>query len=632
MLTLFRNLVRSKAALVVIGLLIVSLSVFGITDIFGIGSGSGLVSAGSRSVEVTELDREIDFQLDQMNQQGGSLTRQDIADSGQIPALLNMMGGRIAMAEHLDRLGLSVGKDAVIDQLRESPVFKSQVHGGFDNDLFQQYLANRRQSENAYRQRLEDDLTAFAVGRAFGSALRVPDGIAQLNAVYRGETRGVAYMVLSPDQVTDLPEEPTEEEIREYYNSQQQFLIQPERRSFSVIAVRPADFIHKANVTDEEILNDYEAQITRFSGPESRSYEALSFTSEEVARRALGRILGGEDVSGVRTGLNGQQLPQQTGTRTELQPSELATSVFQSVPDLWSGPVQMLNGQWVLFRVTEVIPGEPVPLEEVRDLLISEIAEYKSRQLYEDSFEEIDDFVGSDVTLEDVAELIGSPVYTYPPVDRNGRTEDGLLIRSLSSIEGAIDYGFDLYPDETGFRQDAGDVQYIMRLDGEVASYLPEFEDVRDDLKAQMMASGEQASVGTLAEEISDRIRDGGFISVEAEQLGLEVMRTPQPVSRTSGRQAGFSEDALARIFAAKLDEPVIAPVRGGLMIGVVESVNVPPGDQLATMVPLARTQISTILEREFEQGLFDEAMESVELNENAAAINAYIESNQSPE
>ena len=49
-------------------------------------------------------------------------------------------------------------------------------------------------------------------------------------------------------------------------------------------------------------------------------------------------------------------------------------------------------------------------------------------------------------------------------------------------------------------------------------------------------------------------------------------------------------------------------------------------------MVPLARSQISTVLEREFEQGLFDEAMEAVELNENAAAINAYIESNQSPE
>ena len=292
----------------------------------------------------------------------------------------------------------------------------------------------------------------------------------------------------------------------------------------------------------------------------------------------------------------------------------------------------MLSGQWVLFRVTDVIPGEPVPLEQVRDILISEIADYKSRQLYEESFEEIDDFVGSDVSLEDVAELIGSPVYTYPPIDRNGRTEDGLTIRSLTSIDGAIDYGFDLYPDETGFRQDAGDVQYIMRLDGEVASYLPEFEDVRDDLKTQMMLTGEQAAVGNLAEEISERIRDGGFISVEAEQLGLEVIRTPQPVSRTTGRQAGFSDDALARIFAAKLDEPVIAPVRGGLMIGVVESINIPPGDQLATMVPLARSQISTVLEREFEQGLFDEAMEAVELNENAAAINAYIESNQSPE
>ena len=103
MLTVFRNLIRSKVALVLIGLLILSLAVWGITDIFKPGLGASLVKAGNRTVEVTDVDRYANNFVRSQQNQGNDVTKQDLVQSGRLDQIINLLADRQLTAAYLRR-------------------------------------------------------------------------------------------------------------------------------------------------------------------------------------------------------------------------------------------------------------------------------------------------------------------------------------------------------------------------------------------------------------------------------------------------------------------------------------------------------------------------------------------------
>lgn len=629
MLTLFRNLLRSKVALVIIGLLIIAMASFGINDIFTPNLGSSLAAVGNRTVETRDIDREADLQLDRINQNGGSYTRQDLAAAGQLQGLVYQLANRNVQVEYLSRNGIRAADQAVIDVVRQNDIFRSDIHGGFDRDRYGRFLANRGQTETEFTQWLQDDLTLLSLSDGLASSVQAPQGLTELLAIFSEERRRIAYIVM---QAEDLPESvgpPTEEELRTFYDNQTAMMLQPERRGFSVIAVRPEDFTHQVVVSDEELENEYLAQQSRFTSAGTRTYEQYSFADEAVARQALGRLLGGDDSETVVSTFNGRAIPAQTSLRSAIANFELAAAIFDTPVNVWNGPIQGSDGQWVIVRATEEIPGETTPLEEVTEVLSAEITEYKASRLYADAFDVIDDAVGSGGTIHEIAEMVQSPVYTFPPVDEQGFTRQGRRVGALQDIEGALELGFQLYPDEMSFREDGGDTQYIIRLDETVASYLPEFEEMRDELYEVVFAQKRQTAVTEYAEAMMARINDGAFLNAEAQELGLSVDRPPMALARSSGPQIGFPQEVMARIFGSDLDQAFSIPLQRGYFIGVVEAIEIPQNDQLASATAPVRSGLNQVIAGEFEQAVFDVARENVTVQINDAAISTYLDQYQ---
>ena len=629
MLTLFRNMLRSKVALVIIGILIIAMASFGITDIFTPNLGSSLAAVGNRTVETRDLDREADFQLDRVNQNGGSYTRQDLAASGQLQGLIYQLVNRNVQASYLNRLGLSASERQVIDVVRQNDIFRSDIHGGFDRERYNRFLSQRGQTESQFTQWLNDDLTFMSLTGGLSSSIEPPNGLAELLTMFSEERRRIAYLVVQSIDLPDPVEPPTEDELRSFYDERIGMMLQPERRGFSVIAVRAEDFIHQVEITQEELENEYLAQQTRFSGPSERTFEQIVFSTEAAARQALGRLLGGESTEDVLAAINGQQLPSQTRTESEVTNPELSSAVFGSPRDVWAGPVFLNNGQWAVVRVTEEVAGEATPLEEVADVLRTEITEYKASRLFADSIDAIDDAVGSGGTLDEVAQMIGSPLYTFPPVDERGFTREGMRVGALIDIDGALDLGFQLYEDETSFREDGGDTQYIIRLDETVQSYLPEFEEMREELYAIVFEQKRQTVVSDYVGGMMQRINDGAFLNAEASALELTVERPPVALERTSGPQIGFPNEVMARIFGSSLDQPFSLPLQRGVFIGVVEAIEIPQGDDLASQRPATDSALTQVISSEFDQAVFDVARETVQPRLNDSAIATYLEQYQ---
>ena len=633
MLTIFRNMLRSKLAIILIGLLILSLSVWGLSDIFSPKLGNSLVKIGSRTVEASDVNRIADSQLDRINENGTTYTRQDLADAGQLNGIVGALANREIVAAYFEKLELSASQEAIRDQIRQNPNFRSEINGGFDLALYQRFLSNRRMSENAFIQSMADDLTIVSMNDGLYGALKAPKALTDLISVSEAEARRVAYMIITPDKLSETVPAPSDEEIQTFYNEQQAALTQPERRGFSVIAITPQDFIHQVNVTEEELRNDYEAQIRRFSSAPSRTFQTMITPSESDARGALGRLQGGDEMAAVTSRFNASLLPVETSLQGNVPSPVLAAAIFSAPIGLWTGPVSLPDGRWALVNVSTETNGDPIPFDQVETTIREEMIQLKAERMYSSSLDDIDDAVGSGATLEELADIIGSPIYTYPPVDKAGRTEDGSTLSYLTQIDGAIGYGFQLFPDETSFRQDAGETQFIIHLNEVIAPLVSPLDEIKDELSQLIQARKTQVALTDFGNSIVSRISDGGaFLTTEAEALGVEVTRPPEALRKDSAQSSGFSREALIRVFASDLDKPFIVPLKNGLFVGVVEAIEIPQGQALDALRASADVEVTASLQSDIEQGLLSLAQQNIEYQMNPVAIDAYIKDNQSPQ
>lgn len=643
MLTLFRDLVRSKVALVIIGLLILSLALFGVPDFFGSllnkNLGTSLMRADSRRLEASDVERFANnvIQNDRRNAQAEAaqtgneprqvLTKQDLAASGQLSQMINLLSDMEIRGAYVDKLGVGASKQEIADWIRDVDALQNEITSGFDRERYAQFIQQRGfETERQFEDTLMTELSFDNVRAGLNAALQPPTGMADLWSIFQSETRNIAYFTFSVDDLPEAVERPTDEEILTFYNERQQDLTEPERRQFSVIAITPQDFTHKVTVSDEDVRNEYEAQIFKYSGPASRTYSLLYFDTPEAAQTALGLLVVGEPVEDV----GGVLVANLSAVEGSVAGPDYQAQIFASPIDLWNGVIEMSDGRYALIKVAEEIPGEKQPFEEVEANVRAELIAARAERLFDRSIDDIDDAVGAGFTLEEMADIVGSPVYTYPPVDQRGVTKDGLPIINLMMMQDALSYGFQLYPEETGDRREAPKMHYIMRLDRIVEPTIPSLEDIREDLGEALYIRKQNEALNDYADAALLRIQSGeSSITTEAMKLNKEVTRPAEAISRTRGQAQGFSQTALNQIFNAALDQPFTAPLQRGILLGVVEDIQIPQGDELVALRSASDTDVLPSLAADMEQGFSLLAQQNVDVDLNAPMIDAYLEQYQ---
>lgn len=626
MLTVFRNLIRSKVALVLIGLLILSLAVWGITDIFKPGLGASLVKAGNRTVEVTDVDRYANNFVRSQQNQGNDVTKQDLVQSGRLDQIINLLADRQLTAAYFDKLGISASDKAATQLVRSMDAARNEITGEFDVDTFRNLIAQQGYSETQFERAILDDLTFDLVENGISAALQPSDAISDLWNIYQAEARNIAFFITTPEDLPEAVDPPTDEELEAFYAESEAALTEPERRQFSVIALNETDFYHQVTIDDADLRNEYEAQQRRFSLPGTRTYEVARFDDPDRARQALGPLLGGNDFASVVTDGAARIEAPVTSEQSEISDQALAQAVFQSPVNVWSGPVQTLDGRWALFRVTEEEAGEAIPFEEVKEEIRRELTSSRAQRMLTRAIDDIDDAVGAGLKVEEMADILGSPVFTYPPVDQRGRTKDGMLIRNLSTLEGALEYGFQLFPNETSDRREGEGTQYVIQLDKIVEPRIPELDEIREELRNALQIRRTQEAFAEFVEGIQERIDSGASsLTVEAEALGRSVERPPQAITRQSGAALGFSQSAVGQIFSAKLDEAFAAPLQSGLLIGTVEAIQVPDAQALESMRSETRANLVPVISNDLLRGLSSEAEKNIDYEINSQMIETYL-------
>jgi len=387
---------------ILLGLLIIGLGGFGASGLSGTMRSVG--SVGDRDISIDEYARALRQELAQTGQQfGQTLTFEQAQLFGLPQQTLSRLVLQKAIEVEADRLGLSVGDEAVLEQLVKVSAFRGS-DGQFSREAYTFALENNRLSEAEFEDGIRQETTRNIVQAAVVTGNVMPSIFTEKMIDFLLETRSFTHVQLNEADLATPLQEATEAQLQAYYDENIERFTVPESKQLTIASLDLTQLSEKVTVSDEAVAAFYEKQNALYNQPERRIVERLVFSDAQSADAAAAALKNGTSdfdalleqrgltAADVSLGAIDQSFFGQ-GTGAAVFNADLNTAVGPFSDDLGAA----------IFRVTEVLPAQSAPLEDVADQLRQELALELAAKDVDGVSAQAEDLLAAGATLEDLA-------------------------------------------------------------------------------------------------------------------------------------------------------------------------------------------------------------------------------------
>jgi peptidyl-prolyl cis-trans isomerase D len=623
MLEALRKAAGTWVAKLLLGLLVVSFAVWGISGtIFG-GPGSAVITAGDTRVSALEYRLAYDRQLMVMSQQFGTrLTREQAIALGIDQQVLAQLIAGAVLDEQAGEMRLGLSRDRLAQLTAQDPAFQGP-DGRFDRNQFEYVLRQVGMRPEDYLKNREQVAIRQQVVEAVTDGLGVPDTYLRAVSLYRGEDRTVEFVVVPRTIVEPLPE-PTPEQLTAFFEGAKADYAAPEYRTISYVKLTPEDIADEAAILDDQVRAYYDQNVGRFTTPETRTIEQLVFATAEAAQAALDKIRAGtsfEDVVAAEGKTMGDVF---LGTfRKDAVPDK---AIAEAAFALQSGAVSdVIAGTFgsLLVRVTAITPAVVKPFEEVSAEIKRDLAIDEATRVLLDVHDGYEDARAGGASMAEAAERQKLRVVTVADIDRGGQDITGKVISDLPESVALLREAFET---EAGIENPAITLGASGFLFFEVEKITPARErtldEVRDRVVADWKAQEGSTLMGTRMSELKKRLDDGAAFADVATELGLEL-QTKRGLKREAD-DADFGRGGSAAVFGVAQGATgiVAAPQDGAQILFKVTEVVAPFDSSPESVPPDQQTAFSSGMADDLLDQLVALLQTRYPVSVNQAAIN----------
>ncbi len=596
MLTAFRKFAKSPLAVVLIGLIIVSFAIFGISDVFRGGSSTAVVTAGSRTVQPIDFKRAFDNARQQAQQQTGqTITPEEAVQRGLHIQLAEEMATQTAFAAWAEKVGINPSAKLVLEQIRQIPAFFDQITGRFDRARYQQQLAQANLTEEAFEREMLDAIRGEHFGAGMAAGVRAPRAYGALQAAFGLETRDASWFVL-PASALGAPPQPTDAQLTAFLNENAERLRRPEFRTVTLVRFTPATVAGQITIDEAELRRRYEFRKDTLSTPERRTFVQIPAPNAAAAQRIAEALRAGQDPGAVARANKVDPISYTDRPRTSVSDRRIADAAFSLQPGQVSGPIQGELGLAVV-KVNGVTPGTTVTFEQARPQLEADLRREAATERLYDVVNTYEEARTNGANLNEAAQRAGGQVVTLPPFTAQGQLPNG---QRLNAPEALFKSAFELPEGGESDVQDTGNGEYFaLRVDRITPAAMPSLDQVRAPLTQAWVARETANRLRARGDELAARVRKGEALSAVAASVGAQV-QSRQSISRQPNEQT--PQEILASLFGAKPGAVFVAPGAQGAVIGKLDRIRPAPTDQAALIAASRRTPLTFEILREFSE------------------------------
>jgi len=548
------------------------LAVIGVTFVF-VGGANFVFVGNNYAAKVDDAEIGIgQFEAayqDQM-QQNPQLVQLGPEIRGQVRSnILEQLIQQRVIDNYIVEAGYQISDEQITAMIQRTPEF--QVDGKFDMDTYRELLSvngyEPADFERAQRVTLRRNQLQLAIR---GTAIMSP-------AAYRrylnlaAEQRIVTLATIDPEIVA-AEVVVTDEMVNAFYDDNPTMFQLAESADVEYVEIQRSDVAQTVSVSEEDLVEYYEFNKDRYEQDEQRQsrHIMILFNDDEDAAEAkanelLARINSGESFEDIAsensedtvTAAQGGDL----GARTRSQMlTGLDSAVFSMSEGAVEGPIKSDFG-FHIVRLDRIIEPGPLPLEQVRAELTTELQDQQAESLFRDLERKLSDSLFDATDLRSLSDAVGVEIQAVAGFTRLG----GAPLGSETAIIEAIF-------DETVLSGEQ--MSEVIEIDASrsavfaVTKHYPAtrqpLEDVREQVAASLQAQQAEELMAAKADEMIAALAAGTAFAEAAEAIGA----TPaEPVLMSRQAQDADQSVSVAVFTAVKpsQDAPTTGSTRNGV-------------------------------------------------------------------
>ena len=545
MLQDIRENAQGTIAKIVVGLLVVSLSIWGMDAIIGGFSGEPEVATvNGQDITEREFLRQVQLEsqrrLTSMETPDPSLLKEDEIRRDVLETLIQQE----ILTQDASSQGLEL-TDGDIDRLITGmPQF--QEDGKFNRDRFVAIVRNLGMGVGEFRETMRKQYVVNQIRAGIMQSALVTDEAVNGLLKIENQTRDFRTLTIPADAVADKVTV-SEEEIQTFYEQNASNFRKPEEVDAAYITLSLNSLAESVEVSDDEIQSYYDKRVQDLVGEERRASHILiedGDDAEKLLAEIQQRLSDGESFADLAKEYSADTLSAKDGGDLGYAARGVYDEAFEKVlftlkEGELSAPVRTRFGTH-LIKLTGIRRSEAPALADIRDQLRSEIARDKAEERFAEVRTKLADAAYAADDLAGPAQELGLEVREAKGITREGGVapfdHEGLL-RQLFS-EDVLEEGFNTELIDVG-----DNVSVVARVRAHRDAEQLTLAQVRDQIQENLKARKTRELLQARATEIVDALEAGQ----SPEQLKLDDWRVFEKQSRSSSeaspevRQVVFS-------------------------------------------------------------------------------------------
>lgn len=526
MLQDIRENAQGTIAKIIIGLLIVSLSIWGMDAIVGGFSGEPEV-ATVNGEDITEreflrlVQMESQRRLSRMETPDPSMLNEDQIRADVLDSLIQEQ----VLIQDANAQGLALN-DADIDSLiTQMPQF--QVDGVFNRDRFVATVRNMGMGVGEFREAMRTQYVVNQIRAGIAQSGVVADENAAQLLQIQNQTR--TFRVLSiPASAVAGDVSVSDDEIQAFYDENGSAFQQPERVDAAYITLSLGALAEQIEITDEELQAYYQQRSADLASEERRASHILieeGADADETMAEIQERLAAGESFADLAREYSIDTVSAEEGgdlgyAGRGIYDEAFEEALFALEEGEISEPVRSSFGVH-LIRLEDVRQSEVPPLDDMAEQLRRELARDRARERFAEVRSQLADSAYAADDLAGPAEELGLEVREATGVTRDGGQapfDHAGLVRQLFS-EDVLEAGYNTELIDVG-----DNVSVVARVrEYHPAEQLP-LDEVRDQIRANLEQRKTREALAERADALIADLKAGEEVQSAGEWSRYEAL------------------------------------------------------------------------------------------------------------
>ena len=540
MLQAMRNKMHGWPSIIVLGLAVLAMSLFGMESYFMSNDDAFVAKVGKHEIDQRAFQDRVNQLRQQAAEQQGEQFDSSTFEKNEtkLRILDGMIDEQLLLQANAD-WGLRVSDLAMRDYIASIPAF--QVNGQFDGTSYRAWLTSQYKTPEMFENEIRSSLAIQLLPSAINDSTIASD--AQLDHFLKllSQRRDLRYFQLPRPALDNKTV--SDAEIETWYKAHQADYMNPEQVSVKYIEVVGADLPLAAEPSDDELRKRYASEKQRFVQPEQRLVSHIlvnvpANATPEQQKTALARAekIAAEANPGDFAKL-AEQDSQDLGSRRlggdlgwlekGVTNEAFDSALFAMQKGQISKPVLSSDGYHIIW-LRDIRSGESKPFEEVRDQLVKEsTAAERDRTYNEVAGKMSDNTYQNPTSLEPASVALKLPIKTTALFTRKGGEgvaanpkvvaaafSDDVLVQGNNS--GLIDLG--------------NNHSVVVHVDQHVPAAAKPLAEVRADVQQKILDERAAAIEKKQADEALARLHRGETMDDVAKSLGASITTVNEAV------------------------------------------------------------------------------------------------------